>query len=84
VLFNRGDCVRVRGYGGKEAVLRVWEERDRGLLLCSEEGFHRMVDGGELVLVGYPMSDIAGRITASSADEETTAGTNDDGKPRVE
>ena len=59
-MFNRGDRVRVQGYKGRQAVLRVWEDKGHGLLLCSEEGYERAMGGGELVAVGYPLDDIKG------------------------
>lgn len=62
-MFNRGDQVEVKGFRGDRAVLRVWEARgDRGLLLCSESGFERLVAGSEAPLVGYPMSDVVGVV----------------------
>jgi len=59
-MYKRGDRVLVEGYGGKTAVLRVWEVRGRGLLLCSEAGFSRAAEGEEVVAVGFPMVDIRG------------------------
>lgn len=59
-MFQRGDCVEVVGFKGRRAILRVWEDKGRGLLLCSEATFRRAEQGGELVAVGFPMSDIKG------------------------
>ena len=59
-MYKPGDRVLVEGYGGKTAVLRVWEVRGRGLLLCSESGFARAGEGEEVVAVGFPMADIRG------------------------
>jgi hypothetical protein len=56
--MKRGDRVKVLGYGGRVAILRVWQVRARGALLCSESGYRRAVDGGELVAVGFPEADI--------------------------
>ncbi len=59
-MYKLGDRVLVEGYGGKTAVLRVWEVRRRGLLLCSEPSFARAAEGEEVVAVGFPMADIRG------------------------
>ena len=59
-MYKHGDQVKVVGYGNREATLRVWEVKVKGLLLCSELGYHRAKNGGELVAVGFPMADIAG------------------------
>ena len=59
-MYKRGDWVLVQGYGGKTGVLRVWEERDRGFLLCSERGYAEALAGGEVVAVGFPKADVKG------------------------
>lgn len=59
-MFERGDRVLVEGVGGKRAVLRVWEVRLRGLLLCSESGYERLSAGEDAPAVGFPMGDILG------------------------
>ena len=61
--YQRGDRVQVRGYGGREAVLRVWELRDGGLLLCTESGFLGLQRGKDEPLVGFPLTDIVGKVT---------------------
>lgn len=57
-MYEKGDRVRVQGFGGRTAILRVWEQRERGLLLCSEAGYRRALEGGEVVTVGFPWSDV--------------------------
>ena len=69
--FKRGDRVHVHGYGGRTAILRVWEQKEGGLLLCSEGAFTRAIAGGELVAVGFPMSDISGPMDEGA---KTTGG----------
>ena len=59
-MFTRGQRVRVEGYKGRKAILRVWEDKGHGLTLCSEAGYARAIEGGELVAVGFPMSDVRG------------------------
>ena len=60
VMYKRGDRVRVHGFAGKRAVLRVWEDKGHGLLLCSEAGYQEAIKGGELIAVGFPIADIEG------------------------
>lgn len=59
-MFTKGQRVNVEGYKGRKATLRVWEDRGHGLVLCSEAGYARAAQGGEVVGVGFPMSDIRG------------------------
>ncbi|MDP2953447.1 MAG: hypothetical protein Q8O76_09050 [Chloroflexota bacterium] len=59
-MFRQGDRVVVQGFGSKEAVLRVWETRERGLLLCPEESYQQMLRGEEGAVIGFPMGDIRG------------------------
>ncbi len=61
-MYKKGDRVRVEGFGGRTAILRVWEERRRGLVLCSEDGYKEAVEGGELVAVGFPLTDVKGKV----------------------
>lgn len=59
-MYARGDRVLVHGYRGREAVLRVWEERGRGIVLSSEAGYLRAIAGDESApLVGFPLTDVA-------------------------
>ena len=58
--YEKGVRVRVCGYRGQKAVLRVWEQRPRGLMLCSDEGYARAIEGGEVVAIGFPFADIEG------------------------
>jgi hypothetical protein len=60
--FNKGDLVRVQGFGNREAVLRVWERRERGAILSSEDGYERLEAGEEAPMIGFPMRDIRERI----------------------
>ncbi|MCH8089307.1 MAG: hypothetical protein IH955_04775 [Chloroflexi bacterium] len=62
-MYIKGDKVRVRGFGGEVGILRVWEERKGGLMLCSESGYAEAVAGGEIRGIGYPIHDIIGLAT---------------------
>ena len=58
-MARRGDRVLVRGYKGREAVIRVWETRLGGLVLSSEEGYRRLLKGDRTApLVGFPARDV--------------------------
>lgn len=58
-MATRGDRVLVRGYKGREAILRVWETRVGGLVLSSEDGYRRLVEGDPTApLVGFPVRDV--------------------------
>ncbi len=59
-VFRRGDQVEVAGIDGRSGVLRVWEQRERGVVLCTEAGFATLMGGGEAPLVGYPAQDVRG------------------------
>lgn len=58
--YSRGDRVRVKGYQGRVGILRVWEEKPRGLVLCSESGYRLLNAGEDAPLVGFPTEDIQG------------------------
>ena len=61
-MYQRGDRVRVEGLGGKQATLRVWEARPRGLILCSETEYEEALRTGRTVsALGFPMCDIRSR-----------------------
>jgi hypothetical protein len=67
-MYQRGDQVLVEGFGGRRAVLRVWEDRGAGLALTSESGFARLESGDlEAPIVGYPRGDVRGLAESSSA-----------------
>ena len=67
-MYQRGDRVLVEGYGGRQAVLRVWEDRGAGLALTSESGFGRLKLGDpDAPIVGYPCGDIRGLAEPNSA-----------------
>lgn len=68
-LYERGDQIVVSGFGGRTAVLRVWEDRGRGVLAASEAGFALLSRGEEAALVGYPKADVKGRATVGSSSE---------------
>jgi len=71
--YERGDRVRVVGFRGKRAVLRVWEDKGHGLLLCSEATFRQAKNGCEVVAVGFLMSDIVGPAGEANNEEEDLA-----------
>ena len=58
--LQAGDRVEVAGIDGRSGVLRVWEQRERGVVLCTEAGFATLMGGGEAPLVGYPAEDVRG------------------------
>jgi len=67
-MYQRGDRVLVEGFGGRQAVLRVWEDRGSGLALTSESGFERLASGDdEAPIVGYPCGDVRGLAEPSPA-----------------
>lgn len=61
-MYRRGDLVRVVGYGGQVGVLRVWKVGKRGLGLCTDDGFQRLMNNEEAAVVGFPQADIQGVI----------------------
>ena len=61
-MFKKGQRVNVEGYKGRRAILRVWEDRGHGLLLCSEASYKQASNGGELVAVGFPMVDVKEKL----------------------
>lgn len=57
--LRRGDRVLVRGMGGDEAVMVVWEPLKHGnALLTTEQHVARLVAGEDAPYVGYPRQDI--------------------------
>ena len=59
-MFERGDRVKVSSRG-RETELIVWEDRGRGVVLTSEDGFARAQAGDpDAPLVGFPRRDVAG------------------------
>ncbi len=64
-MATRGDRVLVQGYKGREAILRVWETKVGGLLLSSEDGYRRLVEGDQTApLVGFPARDVQRTLDA--------------------
>ena len=65
-MATRGDRVLVHGYKGREAILRVWETSAGGVVLSSEDGYRRLVEGDQTaqdvqrVLVSEPTRQIRG------------------------
>jgi hypothetical protein len=40
-------------------MLRVWEVRERGVILCTEEEYNKTVmEDGVVTALGFPMSDV--------------------------
>lgn len=67
-MATRGDRVLVHGYKGREAILRVWETRAGGLVLSSEDGYRRLMQGDQTApLVGFPARDVKGVLDAATA-----------------
>ena len=58
-MYQRGDRVEVEGFGGDRAILRVWEVRQRGLIVCTEEDYQNALSGDGLPMaLGFPFDDI--------------------------
>jgi hypothetical protein len=74
-MYQRGDWVRVEGYGGRVAILRVWESLGGGLALCSEAGYQRMSRGEDAPEVGFPLSDVKGVVSDTGQAGERDATT---------
>ena len=56
--YQRGDREGVTGYGGRTAILRVWHDHLRGVVLTTEDGYQRLLIGCSGPLVGYPYEDV--------------------------
>lgn len=66
-MYERGEQVIVEGFGGRRAVLTVWEDRGRGLALSTADGYARLLAGDiDAPIVGFPRGDVRGRATAAS------------------
>ncbi len=64
-MYERGQRVVVEGLDGRQTILRVWEDRGRGLTLSSEGGYERALAGDpEAPLVGFPRRDVRGPADA--------------------
>lgn len=61
-MLVRGDHVKIQGFAGKEGELVVWEVREKGLMLCTDEGYQSLIEGREAPVIGFPLSDIVGPI----------------------
>lgn len=58
-MATRGDRVLVHGFKGREAILRVWETKEGGMVLSSEDGYRRLMEGDQTApLVGFPAQDV--------------------------
>lgn len=57
-MLQRGQRVRVKGIGGREAELIVWNSSPKGAGLCTGEGYAQLLEGLEAPVVGFPMRDI--------------------------
>ena len=56
--MQRGQRVWVRGFGGKEGELLVWESYQHGAGLCTKDGYATLMEGFEAPVVGFPTRDI--------------------------
>ena len=57
--MSRGEIVKVKVLSGENVHRRVWEDAGRGVLLCTEEGYHQALQTGrEPVVVGFPREDV--------------------------
>jgi hypothetical protein len=57
-MYARGDRVLVEGVGGKQAIVRVWEDRGHGIVATSDGGYARLLRGEDAPLVGFPLMDV--------------------------
>lgn len=67
-MYERGEQVIVEGFGGRRAVLTVWEDRGRGMALSTPDGYARLLAGEDAPIVGFPRGDVRGRATASPSE----------------
>lgn len=63
-MYERGEQVIVEGFGGRRAILTVWEDRGRGLALSTQDGYARLLAGEDAPIVGFPRGDVRGRASA--------------------
>ena len=57
----RGERVTVKLYGGGEAIRRVVENKDRIIVVCSEEEYHLAeLEDREPEGLGFPREDVLG------------------------
>jgi hypothetical protein len=57
--MERGQHVRVKLSGGRYVNRIVWSDQERGILICTEEGFARSKqEEDEPVCVGFPREDV--------------------------
>lgn len=62
-MYTKGDRVAVEGLHKRTATLRVWDIKERGLLLCTDQGYDfGTMTGEEPIAVGFPWSDIKGLV----------------------
>ena len=61
-MYKKGDRVIVEGFGGKRAVLRVWEHTAKGVWMCSEEGYQDLISNRDAPIVGFPHKDVIGLV----------------------
>lgn len=67
-MYERGARVLVSGHGGREAILRVWDDLGNAVALSSEAGYARLLDGDvDAPLVGFPRRDVQGLATSPTA-----------------
>lgn len=64
--YHRGDRIRVRGHGGAERVVRVWEqyaEHGGGVLIHDEDNYQRHQAGlSHLWPVAVPIADVVALV----------------------
>ena len=71
-MYERGEQVVVEGYRGRRSVLTVWEDRGRGIVLTSQEGYSRLLAGdGSAPAVGFPKRDVRGKADATTPNVPT-------------
>ncbi len=57
--MTRGALVMVRALGGQPLIRRIWQEHDRGILICRVEDYDLwQSEGREPPVAGFPKEDI--------------------------
>lgn len=69
--LRRGMQITIIGYRGVRKRVRVWEDADPGVLICSETEYRRALrEGDEALAAGFPKQDIVEVDPASAQGAE--------------
>jgi hypothetical protein len=59
-----GDLVRVRAFGGKELVRRLFDIRGSVALICCDEEYQKAIkEKRDPICIGFPLSDVIDQKT---------------------